>query len=414
VKRRREARTRAFEWKKLPKIVLLAGGTIALGWLCVTNTAVDALVRSNPLLAANFSPEDPRIATTLAMREFRQKQGEVTPAIAKSAIGSLQRAPLIEEPFLLAALDSLIRGEEARAERLLIEARRRNPRAQVPRILLLDRHLRAGRMQQAASEITAIGRLVPGTTQVLVPQLAKFAKDPKTRGPLAQVIKSDPNIRRVLLDHLAANGADPEVVLGLSGPIQPLTGGVPPPEWQRLLLSSMVEKGNIKEAHLLWRRFVGASGDESEPAVYDGNFQRLPGPPPFSWELITSAAGAAEPSKASGLQVEYYGRADARLASQLLTLKPGRYRLTFRATGDTPERGSNVFWRVSCQPSTTELAAIPIANLSYAPKQIGGDFIVPATGCAGQWLRLTGTPAEFPTAHSITISNLRVQPAGAS
>jgi hypothetical protein len=376
--------------------------------------AVDALVRANPLLAASFSPDDPRIATTLAMREFRQKQGDVTPAIAKSAIGSLQKAPLIEEPFLLAALDSLIRGDEARAERLLIEARRRNPRSQMPRILLLDRHLRSGRVQEAASEITAIGRLVPGATQVLVPQLAKFAEDPKRRGPLAQVIRSDPHIRTLLLDHLAANGADPEVVLGLSGPIRPPSAGVPPPDWQRLLLNSLVTEGKVEEGRQLWRRFVGMPASGPESAVYDGDFQRLPGPAPFNWELIGGAAGAAEFVKASGLQVEYYGRADARLASQLLTLKPGRYRLTFRATGDAPKSGSSVTWRVSCEPGKTELAAIPVANLSYAPRQIGGDFVVPATGCTGQWLLLTGNPAEFPTAHSITISNLRIQPAGAS
>ncbi len=385
-----------------------------MGWLAVKTTAVDALVRGNPLVAASFSPEDPRIATTLAMAEFRQKQGAITPQVAKSAIGSLQRAPLIEEPFLLAALHSLIREDPARAERLLIEARKRNPRSQVPRILLLDRHLRAGRMREAAGEITAIGRLVPGTTQVLVPQLAKFAEDPKTRGALAEVIKSDPNIRAVLLNHLAANGADPDVVLDMAGSVKPLPASVPSPDWQRLLLDSLINKGDIKRARLLWERFAGTSGTAARSTLYDANFQRLSGPPPFNWEFVSSAAGVAEPTKASALQVEYYGRADARLVSQLLTLKPGRYKLSFRATGDTPERGSNVSWRVSCQPGSAELAAIPIANLSCAPKQFGGDFVVPATGCSGQWLRLTGTPAEFPATHSITISNLQVRPAGAS
>ena len=384
-----------------------------MGWLCVGTAAVDALVRRNPVVAASFSPDDPRIATTLAMAEFRQKQGAITPAVAKSAIGALQRAPLIEEPFLLAGLDSLIGGDVARAEALLMEARRRNPRSQVPRILLLDRHLRAKRMREAAAEIAAIGRLVPGTSEVLVPQLAKFAEDPKTRQALGEALESDSNIRSILLDHLAAKGADPDVVVDLAGPVAPASASVAPPNWQRLLLDSLVNKGDISRARLLWARFGGVAPREG-PGVYDGNFQRLAGPPPFNWTFESGAAGVAEPNKASALQVEYYGRAEARLASQLLTLKPGRYKLAFQAAGDTPKRGSGVAWRVTCQPSNAEIAAVPIANLSYAPKQISRDFVVPATGCSGQWLRLVGTSAEFPTAHSITISNLQARRAGAS
>jgi hypothetical protein len=57
---------------------------------------------------------------------------------------------------------------------------------------------------------------------------------------------------------------------------------------------------------------------------------------------------------------------------------------------------------------------VPIDKLSYAPRTIGAAFVVPASGCSGQWLRLVGTPAEFPTAHSITISDLQIARAGRS
>lgn len=342
------------------------------------------------------------------MMEFRLKNGAVDPSVSKRAIEALQKAPLIEEPFLLAALDSLIKGDEPKADALLIEARRRQPRAEVPRILLLDRYLRTGRVREAAAEITAIGRLVPGTGQVLVPQLAKFAADPKTRSDLAEVLKSDPNTRAGLLDHLATAGADPEVILALAGPVVPTGASAEPPRWQRLLLDSLVSKGDISRARVLWGRFAGVNPHQVASNIYDGNFQRLAGPPPFNWQFSSSPAGIAEPTKSSALQVEYYGRADAELASQLLALRPGRYRLTFRALGDTPERGSSVSWRVVCQPSKVELAAVPISKLSYAAKQIGSDFIVPVN-CPTQWLRLIGTPAEFPSAHTVTISHLKIE-----
>jgi hypothetical protein len=347
------------------------------------------------------------------MIDLQQKNGEISPSVARAAIQSLQQAPLVEEPFLVAALNSLIVRDPTKAEALLREARRRNPRAQIARILLLDRYLRTQRVQEAASEIAAISRLVPGTGKVLMPQLAKFAAEPRTRGSLAAVLRSDPGMRNTLLEHLAGTSADPAIILELAGPL-PSAPSPEPPRWQALLLQSLVKDGQIERAHSLWSRFASVQRTESAQMVYDGAFRGLPGSPPFTWHFASSAAGAAEPNKSSGLQVEYYGRVDAELASQLLVLKPGRYRLLFQAAGEVPERGSNVAWRVNCHPQPAVLATIPISNISYAAKQIRGEFVVPPSGCPAQWLRLMGTAAEFPTALNATISNVQVQPAGAS
>lgn len=395
----------------MPKIVLLGGGAVVLGWVAVKSAAVNELVKRNPYAAASLSPSDPRIPITLAMDEFRRKQGAVSPAVAARAINSLQDAPLAEEPFFLAAMAALVRGDEARAQSLLMEAKRRNPRSRVTRILLLDRHLRAGRVEAAAAEISGISRLMPAARNVLVPQLARFAADPKTSAALADVLRADPELKRNLLEHMASSAADPATVLHLAGKeVGPAPGG-DAPLWQQKLLTSLVDEGRVIEAHALWERFAGVPSGSG--GIYDGRFQGRPGPPPFNWQFGSSAAGVAEPTKSQSLQVEYYGRADAELASQLLTLSPGRYRLTFEASGDTPERGSNVSWRLSCHPGKVEIASVPIAKLTYAPRTIAAGFVVPPSGCASQWLRLTGTPAEFPTAQSITISDLEVRKVGA-
>ena len=37
-------------------------------------------------------------------------------------------------------------------------------------------------------------------------------------------------------------------------------------------------------------------------------------------------------------------------------------------------------------------------------------FTVPAQGCAAQWLRLVGSPSEFPRGQSLTITNLQLRP----
>jgi hypothetical protein len=91
-------------------------------------------------------------------------------------------------------------------------------------------------------------------------------------------------------------------------------------------------------------------------------------------------------------------------------LRPGSYRISFQALGATPGTAdrSAVAWQLSCHPGKAELATIPIRELSYKPKRIGGSFSVPSS-CSAVLLRLIGTPAEFPAAQSITISDLQVQ-----
>jgi len=98
----------------------------------------------------------------------------------------------------------------------------------------------------------------------------------------------------------------------------------------------------------------------------------------------------------------------AELASQRAMLAPGRYRMSFRAAGNTPGQGSGVSWRISCHPAGAEIASVPIQKLTYTPAAVTTSFTVPASGCPAQWFRLVGTPSEFPAAQSITISDLAV------
>jgi hypothetical protein len=412
-RRRRSAQKRAFNWKKLPKIVLLAGGTIGLGWLAVQAAAMEAFGRRNPATAAQFDADDPRLPLARAMIEFRTKAGAVSPQSTRAAVLALADVPLAEEPFLLAGLQALLAGKPDQAAPLLAEARRRNPRSRVTRLLLLDRYLRTRDTENAVAEIAAIGRLIPEANRVLVPELAKLAVKPDSGPAVAEVLRSDPEMRTRVLEHLAQAGTRSNQVLAIaeqSG--APLSGQTAP--WQQKLLQKLVDTNDIAGARTLWARFAAVDQQAISGGVYDPRFQRLPGPPPFNWSFASSGAGVAEPTPQQALQVEYYGRADAELASQLLMLAPGRYQIAFRAAGNTPGQSSAVSWRLSCHPGGSEIASVPIQKLTYTAAPRRGEFTVPAGGCPSQWLKLIGTPAEFPAAHSITISDLQVRRAGAS
>lgn len=370
-------------------------------------SAVDALVREKPALAAAIAPDDPRIVFRLARAQVILNRGVVTPQSAAAVREAMAGAPLAEEPFLVEGLAAQVAGDAARSERLLSTVKRRNPRARAARLLLLNHYLQAGRVPDAAAEIAVLHRLMPAASKVLVPELAKFARNPATRASLAGILRSDPELGEAVLQDLAAKNPDPELVMSLARQVPAPAGAERP--WQGKLIRAVVEKGNVEQAQRLWQQLSGRS-QPAEGTVYDPAFQGLPGPPPFNWELSSSGAGVAERSKSGGLQVEYYGRQPVELAAQLLRLAPGRHVLRATVEGDSSEKGPQLAWRLSCLDGTT-IAELPLRDVTFQPKALSAGFSVPP-GCGAQWLRLNGIPSEFPDTQSVTVRNVSIEAAG--
>jgi hypothetical protein len=179
-----------------------------------------------------------------------------------------------------------------------------------------------------------------------VPELARYAADPKTAPALIRALEPDPDLRNAVLAHLAGKG-EIEAAMRLAESGAGSSDGGDAPQWQNVLLQNLVEKGEI-------------------------------------------------------------GRADAELASQLLQLTPGRHVLSFTVSGSSPKGGGVVSWKLECARSKADIATIALNDLSYTPRRLNLRFDVPAS-CPAQWLKLTGTTADLPSAHNLTISDLQVR-----
>lgn len=400
---------RSFSPGGIAKLVLATAAALFIAWWVVKMAAVDALVRRNPFAAAMAAPDHPKVKFAIAMAEFRLRAGNVSEPSRRAALDALGKAPLADEPFLLAGVDALAKNEDRRGVDLLGEARSRNPRARTPRLLLLDRYLRANRTAEAGTEIVVLGRLISRAAEVLVPELTRMVGDPRTGPALMGVLRRDPAMQQAVLTQLAS-GADPDLVLKVAEATASGPPSGPPPAWQPVLLAKLVEKGETARAYALWRRFTAIPAEASAEAVYDGRFRGLRGSPPFNWQLVAGSPGVAERRGEAGLEVQYYGRDRADLASQLLVLSPGRYRLMFRAEGEASGEGSNLSWTLSCHGGgNARLLESRLAGITYAARVVAVPFVVPA-GCGAQWLRLTGTPDEFPKAQNVTITDLQIRP----
>jgi hypothetical protein len=301
-------------------------------------------------------------------------------------------------------------GDGRRGEALLEEARRRNPRSRLTRLILLDRYLRSNRVDSAGLEMATLTRLVPQAAAVLAPELARMARDPKTGPGVAEMLGRAPGIRDAVLDQLALAGADPALILSVAA-----HGVQSPPgaNWQRLLIGHLVGEGKVAEGYRLWARFSNLATQPEGKGLVDPRFADPRGGPPFNWEFIAGGEGVAERAAGPSLQVDYYGRAPVTLARQLMMLRPGSYRLRMRVEGDAKGEGSRMSWNLICVESKAGLLQLPLVGIDSTPRALAATFTVPASGCAAQSLSLDGVPGDVPADQSVTVTALQLDPAAA-
>lgn len=390
-------------------MAVLSAGVAMLGWIVIKTSTVDAVVRANPVLAAQVAPRDPKVARAMTTRQFQRasvKAPTAPPALVESGKALSRSAPLSEEPFVFSGLAALKRGDVQRAGRLFEEAVRRDPRSRFARLLLLDNRLRTNQVDGAISEIAVISRLVPESNVLMVPELAKLALVPEARVPLKNVLDSNPGLKLAVLDRLVEIDAPLADVLWLAGDDLGADGTNPAPLWQVRLLETLVDDGRLSQAHAIWRRIVGLSG-ESDATVYDPGFQARRGPPPFDWRLLSDATGVAEPASPNGLNVTFYGRQNAVLAQQLLRLVPGRYRIAMLASVDGRDAQPSLSWTIVCRKGGRELTSLPLIESNGRERPYSTTFEVPSD-CVGQWLTLVGHSSEFPKTQTALIQRFSV------
>ncbi len=384
---------------------LAAVGAIAL--LIVQATAVNGLRLRNAPAIAQIAPNSPEVIMRLATLEFQGSHG-LSEESFRRVMAAAPLAPLAPEPPLFHGLRLLSLGRDREAARFLGEAARRDPRSRIVRLVLLDLYLRSGQPGPAAGEIRVLLRLVPGSGRVLVPELARLARDPRTGGALAGALQGDPLMDRVL-EHLVQQHANPALVLSLAGRSGSLMRGDDTSLWRRRLLTALVIRGEFERARSIWRRFNRIPEGGAPALLYDPRFENLPGGPPFDWELNATTNGYSGFAPGPSLEVEYYGRENADLASQLLTLSPGTYRLAFQVRRDGEATGGQLAWRVACHGSNSPLLDLRLAEIAEAPRAQGASFTVPPANCNAQWIRLVGIAGEVPGDLSVSISRLSLQ-----
>jgi hypothetical protein len=358
---------------------------------------------NDPAKALRLAPHSPDAVISAAMGDVGRAAAagkSPTEATLRNLQSAARSAPLQAEPFLVeAALAE--RGQKlARAEMLLKQARWRNPRSIAARYLLADVWLREERPVEGLSEMAVLSRLLPGTTVQLVPALSQYAQSPGAREKLAGILRKNPQLKQPLLIALANDPSNAPLVLALAGSDAQSTD----PDstvWKARLLNAFVKGGDYQRAYSLWRDFARLPANSS-PLLFNGDFRDRSTPPPFNWSFPVGSGGVAEPANGK-LRVLFYGRQDALLASQLLLLAPGTYRLDSPVSG-TAVRGG-LAWSVSCTTPAQQLMQIDIS------RQTAVQFTVPP-GCKAQMLELKGNLEDMPDDSDVQVGPIAITRVG--
>lgn len=343
-------------------------------------------------------PTHPQVLSRAAILGVAQAgvEGRHLDAATEARIAQLTKsAPLASEPFVIHAALAQREGRWNDAERLLVEARTRNPRNPGARYLLASNYLTNGKTLEALREMVVIPRLVNGPSSRISPMLVAYAQTPGAVATLRKIFAENPELEPLVLDQLVNNPANADLVMALAS----RSTSVEPPVWQATMLTTLIEAGQYDKAHALWRALSGFTEAHS---IFNPQFAPINAPPPFNWRFAQDAAGVVEPRNGE-LSVLYFGREDAALATQVLQLLPGNYQIASRASGDLGSPGS-LRWTLHCLPKREPLLDTPLTKAGPYVLQ----FQVPAA-CQAQQLQLRGTSQDFDARVDARIGGLQLR-----
>jgi hypothetical protein len=382
------------------RTIVVACAAILLAIQIVRSAAVNAFAPFQPSEASRFWSGHPAAELSLGMTQIARasRSRRPVPASAFALIDdAVTKEPLAPEPFLVRGIQAQLAGQSMEAQRAFEAAQWRDPRSLPAAYFLADRYFQTGDSERGLREVAVLARLAPTGNGTVAPYLAAYAANPANWPRLRQLFEANPDLADPTLTRLASNVATVPAVLALAR-----RKGARDAPWLPPLLNSLVEAGQYERARAIWEQVSGFPGGSSE-LVHDAGFTDKATPPPFNWALTSSPVGIAERQPGGRLHVVFYGQEDGFLATQLLLLPPGRYRLSMQLLGD-PARARALAWSIWC-----DKADAPIASTTLdAAAAKGWDFQVPAA-CLAQWLKLSGSSSDVSQQSDVSIAGFKLE-----
>lgn len=377
-------------------IVVLAA--LLLAAQVVRNAAVNGLATLNPGLAARFWADHPLVEISLGLAEIGRSARERT-AIAPGTFSMINdaaaKSPLSPEPFLVRGVQAQVARDLEGAKSAFLAAQRRDPRSMPAAYFLANYYYQSGDAVGGLEQTALLARLSP-QAGLAVPYVAAYARNRSNWPQMHSLFRSDQDLESGVLVALAGDPSNADAILSLADP----NFRKPDSQWLPILLSSLVGSGDYSRAHAIWSSIGG--GRPGGALLFDSSFSKPLPPRPFNWSLTSSTIGLAERQPAGRLHVIFYGSEDGVLASELLLLPAGSYRLQMQLVGASvhPEV---LRWSIRCDRTSEPASSVAVDEAA----RTGWTFEVPSN-CPAQWIELTGRSGDIAQQSEVTITGVNL------
>ncbi len=395
-------------------LVLGAG----LGWVTMGVTAANTLGRARPSLVTPWWPFDANMKVAAATLSLRDRDSRPTFTVAVR----LSEAALRREPLNVAAVRTLgivaaVRGDEARAARLMRFSETLSRRDLATQLWLIENSVQQNDIPGTLRHYDRALRTSGGAGDILFPILVSASANRDVMLPVARLVATRPIWWRDFARRLVTESRSPLAIATILGALRLNPEDTPERDLLVAAFNRLTESRNFAHALHLYQRAAGPS--VSRELVRNGGFQIESRLPPFDWAFTDQLdlAGRIETAGSSpedqALFVTSGNGVNGEVARQLLVLRPGRYRLTLRAGGVvSPVELERPQVTLLCAGGPVTIFRHRLPDSPDSGGLIARDFAIPPSGCPAQWLSIRAIGPLNGSAPRFWIDDVAVRPRG--
>jgi hypothetical protein len=273
------------------------------------------------------------------------------------------------------------------------------------RVWLIQTAVNKGSVADALTNFDIALRTSEQAPQLLFPILASALTDDSLARPIGALLKRRPPwAERFIYDTVSAGGDLRNLgrVVGTLDP-KPMLGAE---DLRALAVAKLLEQGDLTTARIV--ALPSLPVRQRAKLVVDPGFTESEGYTPFNWAFSSepdrSANRALAEEGGPGLLIDATKGPGGIVASQLLALPPGAYRIASIRDGATMTDRTVPFWTLACGDASSRLLATHSLTQPRGPDRT---FVVPPD-CGAQWLRLNLPASDEPAERKMLIRSIDI------
>ena len=389
----------------LRRVALLTTALLA-AWLVLRAGADGWLSGEAPVTAARLAPGKARAAMAASRALAGPTVDLGRPTVRQLVARSLDRDVTNPMAIEFMALQADQAGDHGRAARLFHLSDTISRRSLPTRLWLIQASVDRGDVAGALQDFDRALRTSTDAPKVLFPVLARASEEPALAPAIARLLDRPSDWRLVFLHDAVTDYGGASGVAAIALRMQDRRWLVAN-HVDETVVGQLIAEDRFSAARVVQDAFHPAG--RSDDLVRDVHFADRRAHFPFGWQIEEQGEIGARRDRMNGRPIlTYQSQSDGsgQIATQLLILPAGRYRLTTQTAIPAADDTAPPFWTITCAgQGGPQIALLDQPRSGNAAIE----FAMPQ-GCAAQWLGLNLRGSDRPDGQSGAVAAVWVNP----